>query len=342
MCVHVQVAVKSWLRKNRFPALLTARLINISGIEIAICLFFFLVEFLFSNCAGLPTPQDKPIHYPKKLKNQRRAAAISRWSSLLHFHIGNLFYRIDFPGRLVSSHSFFNLQLHQCKAPPPLLNHKKAVFLAAAPHANCKPMICPPNQPCDVLIRCGIVTMWGCPVEGWGGPGFWRDLVISFLCCLKVCPHFFLLKHRQARDSLCLDVLITRLLFLHQREPKGERWGAVSRSVGSSYVLLLSSQRQKVQQIRCQMIFNVKRACLFPWHPLLGTLLHGADTPPLSIQVSSNGTQVGGREGEKENIWRGGRTKIARNGEKRLKRGGDVRWEREVINRKWSGERERE
>lgn len=131
--------------------------------------FFFLVEFLFSNCAGLPTPQDKPIHYPKKLKNQRRAAAISRWSSLLHFHIGNLFYRIDFPGRLVSSHSFFNLQLHQCKAPPPLLNHKKAVFLAAAPHANCKPMICPPNQPCDVLIRCGIVTTWGCPVEGWGG-----------------------------------------------------------------------------------------------------------------------------------------------------------------------------
>lgn len=74
------------------------------------------------------------------------------------------------------------------------------------------------------------------------------------------------------------------------------KMGALSLSMGNSIVLLLSSQRQKVQQIRCQMIFNVKRACLFPWHPLLGALLHGTDTPLLSIQVSSNGTQVRGGE----------------------------------------------
>lgn len=74
------------------------------------------------------------------------------------------------------------------------------------------------------------------------------------------------------------------------------KMGGVSVGMGNSSVLLLSSQRQKVQQIRCQMIFNVKRACLFPWHPLLGALLQCTDTPLLSIQVSSNGTQVRGGE----------------------------------------------
>ncbi len=52
---------------------------------------------------------------------------------------------------------------------------------------------------------------------------FWHSSLISFLsecgCCFKVCPHFFLLflalRDRQAQDSLCLDVLITWLLFLH-------------------------------------------------------------------------------------------------------------------------------
>lgn len=48
-------------------------------------------------------------------------------------------------------------------------------------------------------------------------------------CCLKVCPHFFLLflarKDRQAQDSLCLDVLITRLFSLHQHKAKGGKMG---------------------------------------------------------------------------------------------------------------------
>lgn len=46
----------------------------------------------------LLTPQDKPIHYPPKMKSLKHATSISRWSSLAHFHIGNLFYSDWFPG----------------------------------------------------------------------------------------------------------------------------------------------------------------------------------------------------------------------------------------------------
>lgn len=65
----------------------------------------------------------------------------------------------------------------------------------------------------------------------------------------------------------------------------------------------------------------MKRTCLSPWHPLLGALLHGTDTPPLSIQVSSNGTQSrGGGERERVGggtIQQGRRTKTRRAEERR-------------------------
>lgn len=68
--------------------------------------------------------------------------------------------------------------------------------------------------------------------------------LISFLdecaCCLKVCPNLFLLllalKRQAGSGKLCLDLLIRRHFFLHQREPKGERglvlgtWGTVPSS----------------------------------------------------------------------------------------------------------------
>lgn len=130
--------------------------------------------------------------------------------------------------------------------------------------------------------------------------------LISFLaecgCCLKslspcLPPRSYSQRQIQtAQGSLRLDVLITWHFFLHQHEPKGKRWGLFLWAWGTVPSSSSSLPRQKVQQIRCQMIFNVKRARLFSWHPLLGALLHGTDTPLLSIQVSSNGTQVRGSE----------------------------------------------
>lgn len=73
-----------------------------------------LNDFLLKMMQVL-NPKGQTNSLSQKMKNLKCAATISRWSSLQHLHIGNLFYRIDFPGRLVSSHSFFNLQPHQCR-----------------------------------------------------------------------------------------------------------------------------------------------------------------------------------------------------------------------------------
>lgn len=121
--------------------------------------FSFQLNFPSKWC-GLWAPQDKPIHYPLP-KKKKCTATISRWSSPQHFHIGILFYRIDFPGRLVSSHSFFNLQLHHPSLTAFVESKKKrreAVFSATGLHANYKPMIWLPNKPCDILIQCRIPT----------------------------------------------------------------------------------------------------------------------------------------------------------------------------------------
>lgn len=144
-------------------------------------------------------------------------------------------------------------------------------------------------------------------------------LVISFLCCLKVCPHFFLLKHREARDSFCLDVLITWLLFLHQREPKGERWGLFLAAWGAVTSSSSHHSGRRCSRLGVRWYLMWRGPVSFPdilsWvHCCTAPILHRSQSRSHQMALKSEA------EGEKENIWRGRRTKIARNGEKMLKR----------------------
>lgn len=208
----------------------------------------------------------------------------------------------------VRSHSFFNLQLHQ-RRPAAFVESQKDSLPACYFAPNCTPMRWWPKT-----------TMWCIDtMQNWDNLALSRrlseyapevvvlnsspdkmmpppiDLLFhkDYGCCQKACLHFPFLKHRQAENSLCLDVLITRFFFLLQPETKRDGW----QSVRNSPVLFLWSRQQKVQQIRCQMIFNVKRAPSLSLTSSPGcTWLHGADTPALSIQLSSNGTHGGGRE----------------------------------------------
>lgn len=120
--------------------------------------FFFSWVSLLKPCLfANPTGQTNSLSQKIEKSETRRShfqviisPAFPYWKPILS----------DWFSRETCQFSFiFQFATASVQGPPPLLNHKKAVFLAAALHANCKPMICPPNQPCDVLIRCRIVTM---------------------------------------------------------------------------------------------------------------------------------------------------------------------------------------
>lgn len=115
----------------------------------------------------LLSPRDKPIHYPTlkwETEKEKYAAAISWRSSPRHFHIGNLFYRIDFPGRLVSSHSFFNLQPHRPRLAAFVKSKKRE---RERERLFSRPLACMPTT--DPWSDCQINH-----VMHWRDPQFWQ------------------------------------------------------------------------------------------------------------------------------------------------------------------------